>query len=87
MKEELKTQIDERLLFKEKDPDWLHIEKHVHKLKAPTFSVRLPIYQNDVRKSKYIGRYNSLAEAVEARDYALEQIETSSVMSMTKGGN
>ena len=83
MNNEIKEKVDERLKFFSKNPDLLHITKHTHKYKEPTYSVRLSIYHNAKRKSRYIGRYSTLSLAIAARDYALKQIELDDEMSMT----
>jgi hypothetical protein len=83
MKTQTQKEIDERLLFNAGNPDELYIKKNEHKYKRATFSVRFPIYQNQKRTTRYIGRYNTMEEAIAARDYAIKQVSKSSELSLT----
>lgn len=88
MEEKIKLEIDERLFNNtNQNSEHQYISENVLKLRKPTYSVMLGIYKNDARRTQYIGTYSSLSEAMEARDYALEQVEASPDLSMTKVGD
>jgi len=79
----IKKVIDERLRFLPKNTDTYYITKHKHRFKSDNYSVRLPIYRDGKRTTRYLGRYSSIKEAVFVRDYAIDQIEKSDELSLT----
>lgn len=83
MNTNIKNEIDQRLRFIARDTISYYITEQRHKFKPTNFSVRIPIYRDGKRTSRYLGSYETFEEAVIARDYALRQIEKSDELSLT----